>query len=595
MPRRLRLLLIALSTCGVLAAAPAASAAPGDLDPSFGAGGSVRLLPSEEDISLQAVAVQPDLKIVLAGSEEPGSVILVRLLPSGEFDPSFGVGGKVTTPFPGGFGEARAVTVQPDGKIVIAGSAKGMLNNEFLIARYNPDGSPDGGFGGGDGIQLVPIEAGHDRAEAVAIGASGRILVTGETELPGEKQAAGIAVLKPEGELDASFAGDGTTAIDASDDDSDEGVAITELSGGRILLGDSTGNGGGDGFTLVQLDSAGLPDPGFGGGDGIVKTPIPGGGSAEGRITGFALRPDGRIVASGYGYDENLPPNENSLFAAVGYLGNGDLDASFANAGIFTRRVGAGENSTRTIEMTPTDKFLLGGTYDPEPGNASPALLRLDSNGALDPSFGSGGQVLRGAQAPFGEIFQDAALDAEERLVVASTAYVGGGNTVIVVTRLLGDKVPALPIATPTPAPVPNQRPHARMKKVPKKIAAEELKGFSGTASDADGNGVQRVQVAVVKRMKRGSGARASAGAKSCSALKNRKPRFKRFEAKAGKCTQRWLTAKGTAKWNFKLKGELPPGRYIVFARAIDGKGEPETEFSRKLGNRYAFRVLPSR
>jgi uncharacterized delta-60 repeat protein len=324
-----------------------------------------------------------------------------------------------------------------------------------------------------------------------------------------------------------------------------------------------------------------------------VKTPIPGGGNAEGRITDFVLRPDGRIVASGYGYDENLPANENSLFAAVGYLASGDLDPSFAEAGIFTRRVGGGENSARAIEVTPSSKFLLAGSYDPELSNASPALLRLDPNGALDPSFGVGGQVLRGVQAPFGEIFQGAALDAEERLVVLSTAYIGGGNTEVVVSRYLGDKVPALPIAAP--APVLNQRPHARMKKVPKKIAAEKLKGFSGKASDADGNGVQRVQVAVVKRMSRGGGARASAGAKRCIALKSGKPRFKRSGTKAGKCPQLWLTAKGTAKWSFELKDELPPGRYVVYARATDGKGEAETSFSRKLGNRYAFRVLPSR
>jgi hypothetical protein len=75
--------------------------------------------------------------------------------------------------------------------------------------------------------------------------------------------------------------------------------------------------------------------------------------------------------------------------------------------------------------------------------------------------------------------------------------------------------------------------------------------------------------------------------------LKNAKPRFKRVRARPyAPCPQRWLTAKGGAKWSFKFKGTLPPGKYVVYARAIDGKGLAETTFSRTLGNRYAFRVV---
>ena len=80
------------------------------------------------------MATQPDGKIVLVGSEDPGSLIVVRLLADGAFDPSFGSGGKVTTPFPGAgnFGEGRAVAIQPDGKIVVAGAAKGAVESDFL-------------------------------------------------------------------------------------------------------------------------------------------------------------------------------------------------------------------------------------------------------------------------------------------------------------------------------------------------------------------------------------------------------------------------------------------------------------------------------
>lgn len=550
--------LLGLGIVAALALAPAASAAPGDLDSSFGSGGSVRLLPSNEDITLRAVAVQPDLKIVMAGTDFlTNSVIVVRLLPSGALDPGFGAGGIASTSFAGGFGEAEAIALQPDGKIVVAGAAEGAANSEFLVARYNTDGSPDASFGGGDGIQLVPVGLGDDDAEAVAIGPGGHILAIGRTNLGSGKTNAAVAVLKSSGEPDPAFTGDGTMTIDTTADDSDKGVAIAELADGRILVGDSTGAGGGDGFTLVRLLSSGLTDPEFGEGDGIVKTPIP--SSASGRITDFVLRPDGRIVASGYGSD--APPAE-SKFAAVGYLAGGALDTSFADTGIFTRQIGAGSDSAQTIELTPTGKVLVAGTYDPAPGNASPALLRLDPFGALDPGFGSGGIVTRGVQAPFGELFEDAVLDAEERLVVASRAFIGGGNTEIVVSRYLGDKVPAQPISVTF-----NRSPRAWMKKVPRKVTAEKLKGFKGTAKDFDGHGLKRVQVALVKKPAKGKG---------------KKP------------TLRWKKVKGKKKWSFKLKRELPPGRYVIFARATDGQGLPEAKFSRKLRNRYAFRVLPS-
>jgi uncharacterized delta-60 repeat protein len=443
---RLSSFLLGLLTATALAAAPVASAAPGDLDPSFGSGGSIRLLPSEESVALRAVAVQPDLKIALAGlNADTNSVILVRLLPRGAMDPGFGVGGQVTTSFPGGFGEAQAVALQPDGKIVIVGATKGDGGSDFLVARYNSDGSPDGGFGGGDGIQATPIAAGkEERAEAVAIGASGRILVTGEISLGGGSQLAGVAVLKAEGEPDATFSGDGVTAIDTTTPDDDEGVAIAELPDGRALVGDETGAGAGDGFTLVRLLASGVPDPEFGGGTGYVKTPIPGGGGAEGRLTDFVVRPDGRIVASGYGYDENLPSNEDSKFAAVGYLANGALDPSFGTGGFFIHQVGV-ESDARAIEQTPDGKFVLAGHYDAA-GDNSISLARIDSSGVLDTGFGSGGQVLRGVSAPFGDNFEDAALDAEERTVVVSRAYIGGGNTEVVVARYMGDKVPLEPI-----------------------------------------------------------------------------------------------------------------------------------------------------
>jgi uncharacterized delta-60 repeat protein len=591
----LRLIFVALALGGFLVAAPAASAAPGDLDPSFGSGGSVRLLTTEEEASVKAVAVQPDDKVVIAGFEN-GNCVVVRLLPNGQPDPSFGSGGKVTTVFPGGESGAFAVTVQPDGKIVAAGAAEVAGNFDFFFARYLSGGALDPGFGGGDGIETVPVGTEEDEARSVAVGPGGRIVAVGEAEMPVNKTALGVVVLKADGTPDPSFGGNGSL-VKQTAAGNDRGVAGALLGDGSVLLGDENAAGAGDGFTLMKLLPGGGYDPAFGGGDGIAVTPIPGAPGAGGRLRDFALRPDGRIVASGYGFDE-VGSELDEKFAAVGYLPDGEPDPSFGENGVFSHQVAPGDEAADAVELTPNGKVLLAGFYNTKESYESMALLRLQPDGALDPGFGSGGQALRGPAAPFGDIFEEAALDAEERLVAVSTAYLGNNMTSVEVSRYLGDPRP--PVAVPKSAPgsvIENQPAHAKMKPVPKKLPVGMLRGFFGTADDPDGSGVQKVQIAVVKKI-RGvnlEGIRDSRPppAARCFAMTNRKARLKRVKAHVGRCPQRWLKAQGTAKWAFKLKAQLPPGRYVVYARAVDGAGLAESRFSRKLGNRYAFRIVP--
>jgi uncharacterized delta-60 repeat protein len=584
---RTRLLVIALLALGAATAAPAASAAPGQLDPSFGSGGVVKLLPSEEEIFLSGVAAQADGKIVLAGSD-PGGVLLARLLENGALDPGFGAGGVVRTPF-AGFGEARAIAIQPDGRIVVAGSAEGVADSDFLVARYLSSGALDPSFGGGDGIVLVPVGVGEDGAEAVAIGVAGRILVTGQSVMAPEKDAVGVAVLLADGTLDPAFKG-GSAALYTTEVGQDTGVAVVGMPDGRILLGNSNGAGGGDGFTLLRLLPSGVGDPAFGG-DGSVETPIPGVGMMDGagRVTDLALRPDGRIVASGYGDDYvGEPLDFDQKWAAVGYLPNGDLDPGFGTAGIFTRQIDTKDDAARSLELTPSGGVMLGGYYE---GGDGLAAIALGPAGALDSGFGSGGIFQRAERAEFGDLFGGTALDPFERLVILGTAYVGGGNTEHLVIRL-GDPLPPLAQAAAI-----NKPPHARMKPVPKRTRANRLNGFVGTANDPDGP-LARVQVAVTKVLPRGAKASARNGGPKCLAMKNAKAKFKPAKRKGAKgkkrCQPRWLNVKGTAKWGFKLKRDLAPGKYVVYARAIDAAGLAETSFSRKAGNRYAFRVLPA-
>ena len=127
----------------VLALAPIpVLAADGDLDPTFGTGGRVTYAGGPANAS----AIQPDGKIIVAIGGNPYSdFVLVRYNRDGSLDTAFGIGGKVTTDFSGQWAWAYALAVQADGKIVAAGARGG----GFALARYNQDGSPDATFGVG--------------------------------------------------------------------------------------------------------------------------------------------------------------------------------------------------------------------------------------------------------------------------------------------------------------------------------------------------------------------------------------------------------------------------------------------------------------
>ena len=125
----------------------------------------------------------------------------MRYLPDGTPNPNFGNGGIVTTPFSGMGAQAKAVAVQPDGKIVVAGSAlaANSIDEDFAVARYNADGSLDDNFGA-HGIATIDLGTDNDFATGLAIESDGKIVLGGNA---GED--VGLVRLLPNGTLDITF------------------------------------------------------------------------------------------------------------------------------------------------------------------------------------------------------------------------------------------------------------------------------------------------------------------------------------------------------------------------------------------------------
>jgi uncharacterized delta-60 repeat protein len=208
--------------------------AAGNLDPGFGTGGiATTPLGGSMDKAFDA-ALLPDGGFVAVGRTDAAGPTntdfgVARYTADGQPSPAFPAGGFVRTDVAGRGDAANAVAVQPDGKIVAAGVAQtSPIDFDFALVRYNPDGTLDHSFGA-NGIVTTDLGTLNDVANAVAIQPDGKIVAVGDAE-----ENIGLARYLPNGSLDRTFGGTGTVVSDLGFDDVATGVAITP--GGTIFI-----------------------------------------------------------------------------------------------------------------------------------------------------------------------------------------------------------------------------------------------------------------------------------------------------------------------------------------------------------------------
>jgi len=293
----------------------------GMLDPSFGAAGKVLIDAGTDNSSARVLALQPDGKIVVVGKVRIGgetNSMLARFLSNGLPDPTFGENGLVT-PLIGANDDTvhKGLTLQTDGKIIVAGASFNGVNGDFSIARYNADGSPDTSFNG-SGTVSTDIGGGNESAVEVKIQADGKIIAAGTTGLATNRFA--LVRYLANGTLDPSFGTSGkvTTAFGTGE----HARAMVIQGDGRIVV---AGFGGGD-IAVARYLANGALDTSFDG-DGRVTTSL--GIATTGVTFGMALQSDGKILVAGLA----SVPAEYPRPALVRYLTNGSLDPSYGTAG----------------------------------------------------------------------------------------------------------------------------------------------------------------------------------------------------------------------------------------------------------------------
>lgn len=268
----------------------------GSLDSSFGAGGKVTTDFANDNDSAYAVAIQSDGKIIVAGDVAIGGLFyfgVLRYNSNGALDAGFGTGGKLHH-FPVGY--AQDVAVQPDGKIISAGRVTTSGDEEFAIARYNPDGTFDSTFNG-TGEVITDFNGLPDECEAIAIQSDGKIVAAGRARMSGPDDF-GIARYNTDGSLDTSFGAGGKVTTDFfGAGDGAYSVAID--ANGKIIVVGYAENFGPIDTAVVRYNSDGSIDTDFGNNGKAIFDYA----ASNDWANGVSLQADGKIVVAGIAYD----------------------------------------------------------------------------------------------------------------------------------------------------------------------------------------------------------------------------------------------------------------------------------------------------
>ena len=334
----------------------------------------------------------------------------------GDLDPTFGTGGKVITNINNNDDYGTATVVQPDGKIIVAGRSgvyAGILHS--VLARYNTDGSLDQTFGGG-GTLIYPIDPEGDGISAVVVQPDGKIVAAG-TLMQGPYSVGFFVMrLNADGSYDLTFNGNGRNIFTFGDNGGAAGDVLLQPDGKIVVVGSSgvspysTLNE----FALARFNSDGTFDQSFGTG-GKLKTHFEGQYVTGSRAASVAIQPDGKLVVGGSYKNAEV----TTQFAVARYNSDGSLDTTFGSGGKVTTLLGeTSYGHGNSVAIQPDGKIVLAGDFHTARRNNDFALARYNSNGSLDTTFGNGGKLISDLFGASDDIANSLIIQPDGKLVV---------------------------------------------------------------------------------------------------------------------------------------------------------------------------------
>jgi len=333
----------------------------GERDSSFGNNGIV-LLPDQPYGAVGwQIALQADGKILVAGGHnfagpQPSDLLLVRFLPDGHLDPSFGSNGIVSWDALGDREIVRALVIQRDGKILVAGQAtETALGIRLFLVRFSSDGQLDTDFGNGGALLL---DYGITILYTTGLGElnDGKLILCASYVLP-QENASDIFLMRfmPDGSPDLSFGNNGTLRHDFGFYELSRTLVIQP--DGKYLVATLAENVY-QRFAVARFLPDGSPDTDFGE-QGLAIVPFAentiGASSAD-----VAIQPDGKIIVVGTVKSTDLF-FDNELMVAR-FLDNGALDFTFGDSGVVrTNFLLEAQDVALAVALQPDHKIVVTG------------------------------------------------------------------------------------------------------------------------------------------------------------------------------------------------------------------------------------------
>jgi len=374
---------VILLVCIILSVIILKAQIPGALDLSFGNFGKVLLDWNGDPNMVKALKFTSDGGIVACGNSgylnENNFCLLAKFTTDGIPDENFGTNGIVQFSYGGENCYANDLVVQPDGRILVAGTSYEAGNYSIGLARFTSTGEPDISFGF-SGTLIVNIGE-YETANTIVSLPNNKFAITGTIEMPDENSDMLVMRFLSNGSTDVSFGSNGYTTIDLNNNSHDmpRGMIYNNL---KFTIASYAFSYDTDAVVLVRLNSDGSPDSGFGingksviDGLEIMDMVISPG-------TQLAFDYQGRILVSGQfagiaGTDPML----------LRFLSNGYPDNSFGDYGLAVYQI-SGDNELYALTVQADGKIIAAGASRSDNGNT--LIMRALDNGDFDPDFGMG-------------------------------------------------------------------------------------------------------------------------------------------------------------------------------------------------------------
>lgn len=419
----------------------------GDLDPSFGGGGTMVVSFAQPYVDSGESAIQPDGKIVVLGTSDyggydygKGDFSLIRLSSSGALDPTFGtvvdaatgrrsgtvitdLGTTISKPLSNEL--ARGVALQSDGKILVSGFTRfGTGSLQFALVRYLPSGDLDTTFGGGTGwISTDFTKFGSNGADfaRIAIQPDGKIVAAGTEYFPGSRASYGLARYNADGSLDTSFGAGGLVSGSHLQNREFSVSNVALQSNGKIVVS------GGPNCTIVRYNADGSEDDTF----GIVGVASDG-GVGGGYSIQSAVQSDDKIVLTAGG-------GVGTSFVIERFTKDGARDPTFGTNGIADPSFsGSSSAAAYNIAIQNDGKIVAAGYAQLPGGDIRIGITRYDAQGHVDTSFGANGLVFTSVKGAASAGASWVAIQNDRKIVVSGSASFPSHDGAVV-TRYLGD------------------------------------------------------------------------------------------------------------------------------------------------------------